>query len=281
MWGLRAKNSLLPMIRRIPFTEPHTVQRMSVFFLDGAAEAFPPARLADANGLLAVGGDLCVERLLAAYRAGIFPWYAEGDPILWWSPDPRLVLFPGDLRISRRLGRVLRKKPFQVTMDAAFEQVVRACAAAPRRSGPGTWIVDEMIDAYCRLHRAGYAHSVEAWQEGELAGGLYGVSLGRCFFGESMFTRTSNASKAALVRLVQFLSDRGFDMIDCQMTTAHLVGFGAVEISRKLFLKRLAAALMAPTLTGNWRLETVGPGFHNVLASRTDRAATYSHQGEI
>lgn len=269
------------MIRRIPSTEPHTVQRMSVFFLDGAADTFPPASLADANGLLAVGGDLCVERLLAAYRAGIFPWYAEGDPILWWSPDPRLVLFPGDLRISRRLGRVLRKKTFQVTMDTAFEAVVRACASAPRRSGPGTWIIDEMIDAYCRLHRAGYAHSVEAWQEGELAGGLYGVSLGRCFFGESMFTRTSNASKVAFVRLVQFLSGRDFDMIDCQMTTAHLVRFGAVEMRREAFLKRLSAALQASTATGTWRMDPGGPYSQNGLPLRDDRAATSSHQGEI
>lgn len=254
---------------------------MSVFLLDEATIAFPPAGLAERHGLLAVGGDLCVERLLAAYRAGIFPWYAEGDPILWWSPDPRLVLFPGDLRISRRLGRVLRKKTFQVTMDTAFEQVIRACAAAPRRSGDGTWIVDEMIDAYCRLHRAGYAHSVEAWQEGKLAGGLYGVSLGRCFFGESMFTRTSDASKVAFVRLVQFLWNRDFDMIDCQMTTAHLVRFGAVEMRREAFLRRLAAALRASTATGTWRMDPGGPCFQNGLPPGDDRAATYSHQGEI
>lgn len=255
---------------------------MSIFLLDETTIAFPPADLADASGLLAVGGDLRTERLLAAYRAGLFPWYSEGEPILWWSPDPRLVLFPGDLKVSERLRRVIRKGDFDITMDTVFEEVIRACASVNDRARQGTWIVDDMIDAYCRLHRAGYAHSVEAWQEGRLAGGLYGLSLGRCFFGESMFTRVSNASKAAFVGLVGFLAARNFDMIDCQMTTAHLVRFGAVEIRRNTFLKRLTAALQAPTMTGAWRLDRPGASFAEDLPARAKRAAVkYSRQGEL
>jgi len=213
-----------------------------------------------------------MERLLAAYRAGIFPWYAEGEPVLWWSPDPRLILFPGEFRLSASLRREIRKACFEITMDTAFEKVIRACASVHGRAGQGTWIVDEMIDAYCRLHRAGYAHSVEAWQGGKLAGGLYGVSLGACFFGESMFTLVSNASKVAFARLVAFLSARHFDMIDCQMTTAHLVRLGAVEMRRNAFLKRLEAALQAPTLKGAWRPNRSGASFPEALPVDAKRA---------
>ena len=175
---------------------------MPVFLLDKDL-VFPPPDLADEGGLLAIGGDLSEKRLLLAYRMGIFPWYSEGDPLLWWSPDPRLILLPEEFHVSRRLARVIRQGVFRITMDEAFGSVIRACAETPRHdqgsrgspARPGTWITGEMVEAYCRLHAAGYAHSVECWREDELAGGLYGVSLGNCFFGESMFSRASDASK--------------------------------------------------------------------------------------
>ncbi|GAB6908068.1 leucyl/phenylalanyl-tRNA-protein transferase [Desulfosarcina cetonica] len=201
--------------------------------------SFPPPHLAIKEGLLAVGGDLSVERLLLAYRNGIFPWYAEGEPILWWCPDPRLVLFPDELRISRSLKKIIKQKRFHITFDRDFESVIRGCAETKRSYGEGTWITDEMRDAYCALHRQGYAHSVEAWQENQLVGGLYGVSLGRVFFGESMFSRASNASKVAFVTLVQTLKAHHFSLIDCQVKTAHLMRFGAREIPRKVFLETL------------------------------------------
>jgi len=225
---------------------------MPIFLLSERLE-FPPPRLAGPDGLLAVGGDLSVERLLLAYRQGIFPWFGEGDPIIWWSPDPRLVLFPEDLATSRRLKRTLRRRQFRVTMDCAFHEVIRACAQTRIRQNEGTWIVREMIDAYCRLHLAGYAHSVESWYDGRLAGGLYGVSLGGCFFGESMFTRVSNASKIAFVTLVEHLSRLSFDLIDCQVHTEHLVRFGARHIARERFLNLLAESLQGPTLIGSWQ----------------------------
>jgi leucyl/phenylalanyl-tRNA---protein transferase len=220
---------------------------------------FPPPHLAIAEGLLAVGGDLSVERLVLAYSQGIFPWYAEDDPILWWSPDPRLVLYPAELHVSRSLRKVLRQQPFAVTLDQAFSSVIRACAGNRGPDHPGTWIVPEMIAAYEALHAAGLAHSVEAWQDDMLAGGLYGVSLGGVFFGESMFTRVSNASKVALVRLVAGLRQAGFRLIDCQVTTAHLMRLGAREISRARFMKELQRALKGPTRQGLWRFsETAG-----------------------
>lgn len=220
--------------------------------------SFPPPHLAIREGLLAVGGDLSLERLILAYRQGIFPWFAEDDPILWWSPDPRLVLYPSNLHVSRSLDRVLRRGTFTFTLDAAFEQVIRGCAADRDAARAGTWIVPEMIAAFVRLHVAGWAHSVEAWCEGRLAGGLYGVSLGRCFFGESMFTRVSNASKAALVVLVQSLAHMGFDLVDCQVPTRHLMRFGAREIPRTRFLNELQQALRHPTLQGPWRFAPQG-----------------------
>jgi leucyl/phenylalanyl-tRNA--protein transferase len=219
---------------------------------------FPPPHLAISEGLLAVGGDLSVERLVSAYRRGIFPWYAEDDPILWWSPDPRLVLYPHELHISRSLQRTLKKAHFSFTLDKAFEDVIRGCAATRGKDHPGTWIVAEMITAYMRLHAAGLAHSVEAWFEGQLAGGLYGVSLGRTFFGESMFTRISNASKAALVMLVQNLRYQAFDLIDCQVTTPHLMQFGAREIPRPLFLRELHRSLRHRTMKGVWDFKPGG-----------------------
>jgi leucyl/phenylalanyl-tRNA--protein transferase len=204
---------------------------------------FPNPKYADSGGLLAVGGDLSPERLLLAYEKGIFPWYSDDTPVLWWSPDPRLVLFPDELKVSHSLKRVIRKKTFAVTVDRAFREVIEACAQVRSSSGEGTWITREMIAAYVRLHELGFAHSIESWQAGELAGGLYGVSLGLAFFGESMFIRKTDASKVALVSLVELLRSLGFHFIDCQTTTAHLMRFGAREIPRAEFLARLAKAL--------------------------------------
>lgn len=205
--------------------------------------SFPPPELAEEDGLLAVGGDLSQERLLKAYSMGIFPWYSEDSPILWWSPDPRLVLFPAELRVSRSLRQCLKKGLFTVTMNRAFEQVMRACAEASRTGQSGTWITEEMISAYTGLHCLGYAHSVESWHEGTLVGGLYGVMLGRVFFGESMFSVMSNASKVAFVTFIEQLKQKGVGLIDCQVRTEHLLRLGAREIPRATFLKTLEKAL--------------------------------------
>lgn len=212
---------------------------------------FPSPELAEKNGLLAVGGDLSPERLLLAYGLGIFPWYSEGDPILWWSTSPRLVIRPVEFRLSRRLARLVRQAPFQVTFDQAFNQVICACSG-PRRTELGTWITAEMIEAYTRLHEMGYAHSVECWQEGELVGGLYGVSLGGIFFGESMFNRKANSSKVALASLVDLLRKWNFDLIDCQLKTEHLLQFGAREIPGREFLAILKKSLKKSTKCGKW-----------------------------
>jgi leucyl/phenylalanyl-tRNA--protein transferase len=216
---------------------------------------FPPPEYADPSGLLAVGGDLSSERLLEAYRLGIFPWYSEDQPILWWSPDPRLILELDEFKTSRSLNKIIRKQCFQVTFDRAFKEVIRACASVPRQQQQGTWITPEMLQAYIHLYDLGYAHSVESWVGGKLAGGLYGVSLGRAFFGESMFHSVSNASKVALATLVEALKRWNFDFIDAQMTTEHMLRLGAKKISRRHFLKRLKAALRHPTKTGKWHLE--------------------------
>lgn len=226
---------------------------MPVFVLSEALR-FPPPRLATPEGLLAVGGDLSRERLLLAYRMGIFPWYCEDEPILWWSPDPRLVLYPREFHRSRSLAKVIRRGPFRVTADQAFDAVIRECAAVRSARGEGTWIVTDMIRAYCDLHRAGVAHSVEAWNGPQLAGGLYGVSLGSGFFGESMFAREANASKVALAALVAFLMNEGLGLIDCQVTTGHLQRMGAREIPRDRYLEELRRCLKAPTRTGPWNL---------------------------
>jgi leucyl/phenylalanyl-tRNA--protein transferase len=215
---------------------------------------FPDPEHADEDGLLAIGGDLSPQRLLMAYAEGIFPWYTENAPILWWSPDPRLILEPSGIHVPRRLERILRQGRFRFTLDTAFEQVITNCAETPRDGAHGTWIVPEMHAAYCRLHRLGYAHSIEAWEDGELAGGLYGVALGGAFFGESMFFHRPDASKAALVTLVRALDRAGFTLIDCQQTTAHMIRFGGFEVSRKNFLTRLRLALELPFLRGHWAL---------------------------
>jgi leucyl/phenylalanyl-tRNA--protein transferase len=228
---------------------------MPVFLLSDKI-SFPPPYLASKEGLLAVGGDLSQKRLLLAYHTGIFPWFSDDEPILWWSPDPRLVLYPEEIRVSKTLKKIIKKNVFHVTMDSAFVKVINQCAKIRLQNNQGTWIVKEMINAYCKLHESGFAHSVEAWYQGELAGGLYGVSLGKCFFGESMFTRVNNASNVALVKLVEYLNALSFDMIDCQLTTEHLLRFGAKEIPRVSFLKQLKESLKAPTKKGKWYFET-------------------------
>ncbi len=217
-------------------------------------DPFPPLSqaLREPNGLLAAGDTLSEERLLSAYRRGIFPWYSEGQPVLWWSPDPRMVLFPAEFRVPRSLAKRLRRHDFEIRIDTAFEAVMRACAA-PRRDGGGTWITEDMIDAYCRLHCMGHAHSVETWIGGQLAGGLYGLALGRMFFGESMFARTADASKIALVALVRRLENHRFGMIDCQMNTAHLARFGAREIPRQAFSLGLEELVNYPPPADAWR----------------------------
>lgn len=219
---------------------------------------FPPLSLAlrEPNGLLAAGGDLSIDRLLEAYRSGIFPWFSEGDPILWWSPDPRMVLFPAELKISRSLAKTLRRKRFRVTADRAFGAVIEACRA-PRPGQDGTWITSQMSAAYHQLHEAGHAHSVEAWLDNELAGGLYGVALGRAFFGESMFARVSDASKVAFVALVRQLARWRFGLIDCQMNTRHLASLGAREIPREDFARRLASLVDYAPVSGPWRFDAL------------------------
>lgn len=203
---------------------------------------FPPVEraLTEPNGLLAIGGCLDPDWLLEAYRNGIFPWFSPGQPILWWSPDPRMVLFPDRLEVSRSLDKLVRRGVYTVTIDRAFGRVIRACSE-PRDADGGTWITEDMIEAYTRLHELGHAHSIEAWFEGELAGGLYGVALGRVFFGESMFFRRRDASKVAFVQLARQLRRWGFGVIDCQMSTEHLRRFGAVEIARTEFMELLRA----------------------------------------
>lgn len=206
--------------------------------------SFPPSELADEDGLLAVGGDLSVERLLLAYSTGIFPWYSDGYPILWWSPDPRLVLFPENLKVSKTLRKTIQKGIYYVTTNKAFEDVIRNCATVKRKGEAGTWITQDMINAYVRLHEAGFAQSVEAWHGDELAGGLYGVMIGKAFFGESMFAKNTDASKVAFVVYASDLAEKGFKLIDCQVTSEHLKKFGATEISRADFIKRLKEALI-------------------------------------
>ena len=223
-----------------------------------ANRPFPPRShaLREPNGLLAAGGDLSIERLLEAYRRGIFPWFSDGDPILWWSPDPRMVLFPAELKISRSLAKTLRRNRFRLTADRAFGEVIDACRA-PRPGQDGTWITGQMSAAYRRLHEAGHAHSVEAWLDDELAGGLYGVALGRAFFGESMFARVTDASKVALVALVRQLARWRFGLIDCQMNTPHLASLGAREIPREDFARRLAGLVDYAPVPGPWRIDAL------------------------
>ena len=217
------------------------VSGSGLFWLDPRDEddfPDPETALSDPNGLLAVGGNLSPRRILDAYRRGIFPWYSEGQPILWWSPDPRTVLFPEELKVSRSLRKTLRRGHFRISADTAFQAVLEGCAA-PRPGQDGTWLLPEMRAAYGRLHELGYAHSVEVWHNGVLAGGLYGLALGGVLYGESMFTRHTDASKVAFVHLVRQLQAWGFGLIDCQMRTSHLISLGAEEISRRRFVELL------------------------------------------
>ena len=220
------------------------------------AEPFPPVEtaLAEPNGLLAAGDELSAERLLEAYQQGIFPWFNADQPVLWWSPDPRMVLLPAELRVARSLAKVLRNRVYEVRADSAFRTVMQACAK-PRNHQNGTWISPAMIEAYHALHRRGIAHSIETWIDGELAGGLYGVAIGRMFYGESMFTRVTDASKIALVHLVRQLERWGFGMIDCQMHTAHLGRMGGREIPRAAFVRKLGELVNYPPISGTWVLD--------------------------
>ncbi len=225
---------------------------MPVFLLTDDPEAFPHPTQADPSGLLAVGGDLRPQRLLAAYRRGIFPWYSQGQPILWHTPDPRFVLEASALHVPRSLQKELRRGRFQVRYDTAFAQVIAACSRIPRPGQDGTWITDEMQQAYVQLHQQGYAHSAEAWLEDRLVGGVYGVSLGGAFFGESMFALEPEASKVAFVTLVQRLAGWNIQLIDCQVETEHLARFGAEHWPRPRFLGALKEALKQETVQGSW-----------------------------
>ena len=220
---------------------------------------FPPlsTALKNPNGLLATGADLSPQRLLQAYAQGIFPWFSAGEPILWWSPDPRMVLFPAELSVSRSLQKTLRKHTFEIRVDTAFQAVMSACSRAPREGQNGTWITGEMVDAYCVLHKQGIAHSVETWIDDELAGGLYGIALGQAFYGESMFARATDASKIAFVHLVRQLQRWQFGIIDCQMRTEHLARFGAREIPRSEFSALLAKLVKCnnPVTKNPWKFD--------------------------
>jgi len=209
--------------------------------IDGNCD-FPEisSALREPNGLIAIGGDLSLPRLLSAYRQGIFPWFSDGEPILWWSPDPRMVLFPNELKVTDSLKKTLRKQKFEVRFNTAFREVISACSHTLRSGQDGTWITQDIIDAYCALHEAGYAVSAESWLDGKLAGGCYGVKIGSMFYGESMFHHVTDASKIAFVSLVEYLKNQSVGMIDCQMKTAHLASLGAREINRTEFIKKLA-----------------------------------------
>ncbi len=213
---------------------------MPLFLLPEDDIHFPPAHLAPEEGLLAVGGDLSPQRLIEAYRHGIFPWFNEEDPILWWSPDPRFVLFPQQLKVAKSMRPYFNQRKFEVSYNQCFEQVMRSCAAVYRRGQGGTWITEDMVQAYTALHHMGYAHSVEVWQNEELVGGLYGLAMGDVFFGESMFAHVSNASKFGFISLVRELQTRNFQLIDCQQQTRHLASLGAVPIPRRQFLDMLS-----------------------------------------
>jgi leucyl/phenylalanyl-tRNA--protein transferase len=221
-------------------------------------DGFPPVELAlrEPNGLLCAGGDLTSQRIVRAYVNGIFPWYSPGEPVLWWSPDPRMVLFPDEFRISRSLRKTLRKGGYHVCLDTHFKAVIEACAETLRPGQEGSWITPEIRAAYIRLHELGYAHSVETWIDGRLAGGLYGIAIGKMFYGESMFAHLADASKIAIAHLVRHLGEQGFGLIDCQMSTAHLASLGAREIPRDDFIRRVRALTLIPPLCGRWPAES-------------------------
>jgi len=223
---------------------------MPLFTLNTKTD-FPPVERAGSEGLLAVGGDLSPRRLLRAYGRGIFPWFSDSEPILWWSPDPRFVLIPSEVHVPRSAKKIMDKKIFRLTFDRAFNDVIAGCAQ-PRPDQVGTWITENMRQAYVRLHELGYAHSLEAWRDGKLAGGLYGIALGRCFFAESMFHLQSNASKVVFFALARVLQKKGFILIDCQIHSPHLAAWGARSMSRRQYLEWLRKGLVFRTLRGDW-----------------------------
>lgn len=231
---------------------------MPVFWLNDHEMAFPHPALAEPGGLLAVGGDLTPERLVLAYRNGIFPWFEDEGSFFWYSPDPRFVLFPAELIVRKSMRSIFNQHKFTYTLDTCFEQVIRACALTPREGQDGSWISEAFIEGYTELHRQGLAHSMEVWQEGRLVGGLYGLALGRIFFGESMFAQAPNASKAGFITLVRALEHSGFWLVDCQQHTQHLESLGARGISRELFLEYLAKNVYERTLIGAWTLADGG-----------------------
>ncbi len=228
---------------------------MAVFFLERGDLVFPPVDTAEPDGLLALTRDLTPERIIAAYARGIFPWYEQDGLFFWYSPHPRMVLFPTELRVHKSMRSIFNQNKFCYTLDTAFEQVIEGCAHSLRKSQSGTWISPRFIEVYTALHREGLAHSVEVWQGNALVGGLYGISLGRVFFGESMFTRISNASKAGFIALVRALEQSGFDLVDCQQASAHLKSLGGRTISRAEFAQLLARNDLEATLRGRWRIE--------------------------
>jgi leucyl/phenylalanyl-tRNA--protein transferase len=253
---------MLPDRTSVPRASPHT---LALIHPDGEAPVnvipwlesdapFPPldSALEQPNGLLAAGADLSPARIVDAYRHGIFPWYSEGQPILWWSPDPRMVLYVPEFKPSRSLTKRIRRRDYEVRIDTAFDAVIEACASAPREEQNGTWITGAMARAYCRLHALRYAHSVEAWREGELVGGLYGLALGKVFFGESMFARATDASKVCLAALVALLQHRGVALIDCQQETRHLASLGARPISRRRFARHLRELIDSNAAPAGW-----------------------------
>ncbi len=226
---------------------------MPVYWLPEDELRFPHPSESSPDGLLAVGGDLSPERLLLAYSWGIFPWYSADDPILWWSPDPRFVLFPNDLKVSKSMRPYFNQQKYRVTYDTSFSEVIKACSAIPRDGQVSTWITPEMIEAYELLHKLGYAHSVEVWQEDVLVGGLYGIAMGKVFFGESMFAKATNASKFGFITLVRDLKAEGYQLVDCQQETRHLASMGAQRMERSDFLGWLKKNRTLPLSAGNWK----------------------------
>jgi len=224
---------------------------MPLFRLSKILE-FPPVWLARSDGLLCIGGDLSPERLLLAYENGIFPWFSKDEPILWWSPDPRLILIPKNIKVSKSLNKKIKKNMFSITINKAFEETIRSCAKPRKNVQEGTWLVDEMVASYIKLHSLGYAHSIETWRKDKLVGGLYGVCLGKSFFGESMFSFESDASKIALVALSNHLKKYDFDLIDCQVTTNHLLSMGAMEITRNAFLDIILKSVKKKGMINIW-----------------------------
>lgn len=232
---------------------PYENHKMLTFLQDlKAGFPFPPGEQASEEGVLAYGGDLSPERLISAYLQGIFPWFSEGEPIYWWCPDPRFILLPDEVKISKSMRQLFNQKKFKVTFDHSFSHVIQRCASIDRKEQEDTWITNDMIDAYQRLHQLGFAHSVEVWLDDKIVGGLYGISIGKMFFGESMFSDISNSSKYGFITLVNFLKDQGFDLIDCQVHTPHLESLGAKMMNRKTFLTLIEENIYKPGKYGPW-----------------------------